>query len=141
MLFRSGLSLPRLIRRLDLARGSEQESRLEREQQRAARHHVIDRAARVLAQIAAERAVPDDAVREVQGHLEDQRRHVPDDTGDRLALAGSTAELRAALIGEQRRVLHQLLRDGKLSDESRRRLERELDLEEESLRHRGDLAL
>ena len=136
-----GLSLPRVIRRLDLARGGEQESRLELEQQRAARHHVIDRAARALEQIAAARAAPDDAVREVQDHLADQRRHVPDATGDHLALACSTVELRAALIGEQRRALHQLLRDGQLSDESRRRLERELDLEEEALRHRGDLAL
>jgi CPA1 family monovalent cation:H+ antiporter len=136
-----GLSLPRLIRRLDLARGSEQEGRLELEQQRAARHRVIDSAARTLEQIAADRAVPNDAVREVQGHLDDQRRHVPDHTEDRRAPACSTTELRAALIGEQRRVLHQLLRDGELSDESRRQLERELDLEEEALRHRDDLAL
>jgi CPA1 family monovalent cation:H+ antiporter len=85
--------------------------------------------------------VPDDAVREVQDHLADQRRHVPDRPGGRPAPACSTAELRAALIGEQRRVLHQLLRDGQLSDESRRRIERELDLEEEALRHRDDLAL
>jgi len=140
-----GLSLPWLIRRLDLARGSEQESQLELEQQRAARHRVLDSAARALDQLAADRAVPDDAVREVQGHLADQRRHVPDHapdpTQDHRPLAGSTAELRAALIDEQRRVLHQLLRDGELSDESRRRLERELDLEEEALRHRDDLAL
>ncbi len=136
-----GLSLPRLIRWLDLARGGEQETRLELEQQRAARHHVIDHAARALEQIAAERAVPDDAIREVQDHLADQRRHVPDVPGGRPAPACSAAELRAALIGEQRRVLHQLLRDGQLSDESRRRLERELDLEEEALRHRDDLAL
>ena len=136
-----GLSLPRLIRRLDLARGGEEEGRLELAQQRAARHHVLDTAARTLELIAAERAVPDDVLSEVQAHLADQRRHVPGDTEDHLALAHSTAELRAELIGEQRRVLHALLRDGKLSDESRRRIERELDLEEEALRHRSDLAL
>ena len=136
-----GMSLPRLIQRLDLARGGEEEGRLELEQQRAARHHVLDTAARTLELIAAERAVPDDIVSEVQSHLADQRRHVPGDTEDHLALARSTAELRAELIGEQRRVLHQLLRDGKLSDESRRRIERELDLEEEALHHHSDLAL
>src|SRR5262249_15117849 len=53
-----GLSLPRLIRRLDLARGGAEEGRLELEQQRAARHQVIDSAEQMLEQIAAERAVP-----------------------------------------------------------------------------------
>src|SRR5262249_6981883 len=100
--------------------------------------HVLDTATRTLELIAVERAVPDDVVSEVQGHLADQRRHVPGDTEDHLALVRSTAELRAELIGEQRRVLHQLLRDGKLSDESRRQIERELDLEEEALRHHSD---
>lgn len=136
-----GLSLPRLIRRLGLARGAEAEARLELEQQRAARHQVLDRATHALEQIAAERAVPDGVVREVQGHIEDQRRHIPGDLEDCLALARSAAELRAELIDEQRRVLHQLLRDGELSDESRRWIERELDLEEEALRHRTDLTL
>jgi Na+/H+ antiporter len=136
-----GLSLPRLIRRLGLARGGEEERRFELEQQRAARHQVIDTASRTLEQIIAERAVPDDVVREIEVHIADQRRHVPPDTEDRLALVRSTTELRAELISEQRRLLHQMLRDGKLSDESRRRIERELDLEEEALHHRTDLAL
>jgi Na+/H+ antiporter len=136
-----GLALPRMIRRLGLARGGEEERRLELEQQRAARHQVIDTARQTLELIAAERAVPDDIVREIQVHIDDQRRHVPPDTEDSLALARSITGLRAELIGEQRRLLHQLLRDGKLSDESRRRIERELDLEEETLRHHTDLAL
>jgi hypothetical protein len=40
--------------------------------------------------------------------------------------------LRLELIAAEREFLYQLLRDGKLTDESRRRIERELDLEEES---------
>jgi monovalent cation/hydrogen antiporter len=136
-----GLSLPRLIRRLGLARGGEDERRLELQQQRAARAHVLESTARVLDQIAAERELPDDVVRQVQMHIADQRRQIPGDVADSLVLARSIVELRAELIGEQRRVLHRLLREGKLSDESRRRLERDLDLEEETLRHRTDLAL
>jgi CPA1 family monovalent cation:H+ antiporter len=136
-----GLALPVLIRKLGLARGGEEESRLELEQQRTARGEVLDSAARMFEQIAAERALPDDLVRQIENHIAVQRRQIPSDLGDGLALTQSIAELRAELIGEQRRVLHQLLRDGKLSDESRRRLERDLDLEEEALRHRTDLAL
>jgi CPA1 family monovalent cation:H+ antiporter len=136
-----GLALPPLIRMLGLARGGEEESRLELEQQRAAREQVLDSAARRFEQVAAERALPDDVVRQVENHIAVQRRQIPSDLGDGLALIQSITELRAELIGEQRRVLHQLLRDGKLSDESRRLLERDLDLEEEALRHRTDLAL
>lgn len=136
-----GLALPWLIHKLGLARGGEEESRLELEQQRAAREQVLDSAARVLDQIADEHTLPDDVVRQVQTHIANQRRQIPSDLGDSLVLAQSVSELRAELIGEQRRVLHELLRGGKLSDESRRRLERELDLEEETLRHRTDLAL
>ncbi len=136
-----GLALPWLIRQLGLARGGEEESRLELEQQRAAREQVLDSAAGVLDQIAADRTLPDDVVRQVQTHIANQRRQIPRDLGDSLALAQSVAALRAELISEQRRVLHELLRDGKLSDESRRRLERDLDLEEETMRHRTDVAL
>ncbi len=45
------------------------------------------------------------------------------------------AELLRALIRAEREHLFQLLRDGKITDESRRRLERELDLEETSIAH------
>ncbi len=37
------------------------------------------------------------------------------------------------LIAAEREFLYQLLRDGKITDESRRRLERELDLEEATI--------
>jgi CPA1 family monovalent cation:H+ antiporter len=41
--------------------------------------------------------------------------------------------LRLELIRAEREHLYQLLRDGRLTDESRRRIERELDLEEQSI--------
>jgi monovalent cation/hydrogen antiporter len=47
-------------------------------------------------------------------------------------------ELRLELIGAEREFLHELLRDGHLTDESRRRLERELDLEEAYLSMRTE---
>ncbi|HEX3760750.1 MAG TPA: Na+/H+ antiporter [Kofleriaceae bacterium] len=135
-----GLSLPRLIRWLGLGRGAEEERQRELAQQEAARAQVLEIAAQALEQIAAERNLPDHVVHPVRLHLEHERG-APREPGDVPAPAQSIAELRTELIGEQRLVLHQLLRDGQLSDESRRRLERELDLEEEALRHRTDLAL
>jgi CPA1 family monovalent cation:H+ antiporter len=42
------------------------------------------------------------------------------------------------LIDAEREYLYQLFRDGKLTDEARRRIERELDLEEASIACRDD---
>jgi CPA1 family monovalent cation:H+ antiporter len=54
---------------------------------------------------------------------------------DRVMLNSS---LRLELIATEREFLYQLLRDGKITDESRRRIERELDLEEASIFCRGE---
>ena len=43
---------------------------------------------------------------------------------------------RQSLIGEERRFLHAQLRDGKITDETRRRIELDLDLEEASIGNR-----
>jgi CPA1 family monovalent cation:H+ antiporter len=40
------------------------------------------------------------------------------------------------LISAERKFIHALLRDGKITDEVRRRIERDLDLEEASLANR-----
>ena len=40
------------------------------------------------------------------------------------------------LIATERKFIHELLRDGKITDETRRRIERDLDLEEASLANR-----
>jgi len=42
----------------------------------------------------------------------------------------AAAELRSELIAAEREYIFQLLRDGQITDEARRRIERELDLEE-----------
>jgi monovalent cation/hydrogen antiporter len=46
------------------------------------------------------------------------------------------AELTRELIAAERKFIHQLLREGKITDEARRRIERDLDLEEASLANR-----
>jgi monovalent cation/hydrogen antiporter len=51
------------------------------------------------------------------------------------ASAAGTA-LTRELISAERKFIHVLLRDGKITDEIRRRIERDLDLEEASLANR-----
>ena len=54
------------------------------------------------------------------------------DGGD-AAAAAAAAELRMELIAAEREYIYRLLQDGKITDEARRRIERELDLEEASV--------
>jgi CPA1 family monovalent cation:H+ antiporter len=133
-----GLLLPAVIRWLGLARGGAEERERELAEERAARGRVVDHGAERLATLASERALPDMVVDHVRHALERQR-HGPSEAPPDVDQA--IDELRVEIIGEQRQVLHALLREGKLGDESRRRLERELDLEEEALRHGLDIVL
>ena len=48
-----------------------------------------------------------------------------------------TAALKKELIDAERDFIYQLLRDGKITDEARRRIEYELDLEEAGVANRG----
>jgi CPA1 family monovalent cation:H+ antiporter len=51
--------------------------------------------------------------------------------------ARETARIKTDLIEAERDFIYQLLRDGKITDEARRRIEYELDLEEASVANRG----
>ncbi len=60
---------------------------------------------------------------------------VPRDADGHNAVAAA-AELRADLIAAEREYIFRLLQEGRITDEARRRIERELDLEEASLAFR-----
>ena len=62
---------------------------------------------------------------------------LPGNLTEDLPLVRQTAALKRELIGAERDFIYQLLRDGKITDEARRRIEYELDLEEASLVNRG----
>ena len=51
-------------------------------------------------------------------------------------VSAAGTELTRELIAAERKFIHMLLRDGKITDEVRRRIERDLDLEEASLANR-----
>ena len=53
--------------------------------------------------------------------------------------ATASADLVRKLIGRERGHLHRMLRDGKITDETRRRIERDLDLEEAIITNREDV--
>ena len=57
--------------------------------------------------------------------------------GENLEQMRLSASVKKDLINAEREFIYQLLRDGKISDEARRRIEYELDLEEASVANRG----
>jgi monovalent cation/hydrogen antiporter len=63
---------------------------------------------------------------------------LPENSDDAVKTLAEAAELRADLIGAERKYIYRLLQQGKITDEARRRIERELDLEEESLAFRRE---
>jgi CPA1 family monovalent cation:H+ antiporter len=58
---------------------------------------------------------------------------LPRSPSDGFETASAAAELRSHLIAAEREFIYRLLREGKITDEARRRIERELDLEEAAI--------
>jgi CPA1 family monovalent cation:H+ antiporter len=134
-----GLLLPRVIRWIGLSDGVAEERRREWLAERAARANALEAALHSLERLADERQLSEDAVQLLRLRHDQRMRQLPADMEDGLAATRRNNDLRMELIAAEREFLYQLLRDGKLTDESRRRIERELDLEEEGIAcRRGD---
>jgi CPA1 family monovalent cation:H+ antiporter len=125
--------MPRVIRWLGLAQEVSAERRREREAELKARFTAIDAAEARLAAIATERALPDGMAALLRERHDLRRNASPRTLTDGVEAAQLNAELRLELIKEERKILHRELREGHITDESRRRLERELDLEEAAI--------
>lgn len=127
-----GLTLPMVVKALNLARHGRAEAIHERETEIAARREILHAARNSLKEIIAERNLPESLARFLQSRHETRMQALPDPPS--VAGGPTPATRGAALVREmisiERKLLHQLLRDGKITDEVRRRIERDLDLEE-----------
>ncbi len=128
-----GSLLPSVIRRLGLLRGAAEERRLEWQAEQAARTAAMDVARRHLETLAEQRRLSGPVLELLNGRHQQRMQQIPRDIEDGLVQTRATNDLKVELITAERDFLHQLLRDGRITDESRRRIERELDLEEESI--------
>jgi len=131
-----GLMLPAVIRALGLANAGRRERHADRIEEFAARRQAIEAARRRLDEIGAERDLSEDVVRPLRAHLRDhlkQVEHRSDGVPEHRRLVESYDELECLLIAAERQQINDLYRAGKLKDEARRRIERELDLREAKL--------
>ncbi|HXD45565.1 MAG TPA: Na+/H+ antiporter [Pseudolabrys sp.] len=132
-----GAILPAVARRLGLRQLGEEERRRETEAELAGRQAALKRVIDRLEDLVTDRKIPEDVITLLRTRNESRQQILPSDLGDGLARLRLSAEIKRDLIDAERDFIYQLLRDGKITDEARRRIEYELDLEEASVANRG----
>jgi Na+/H+ antiporter len=133
-----GLGLSPVARWLGVTRDGRTEHLAEHEAEIAARREALDAALKSLDAITDDRELSDEVVKLLRARHEIRANQLPnslDPDAHDITVAG--AELTRELIAAERKFIHALLRDGKITDETRRRIERDLDLEEASLSNRA----
>jgi CPA1 family monovalent cation:H+ antiporter len=132
-----GLGLPPVARWLGVTKDGRTEYLAEHEAEIAARREALDVALKSLDAITDDRELSDEVVKLLRSRHEVRSNQLPDalDPDAHDVSAAGTA-LTRELIAAERKFIHALLRDGKITDETRRRIERDLDLEEASLSNR-----
>ena len=131
-----GLTLPWVVRALGLANAGQREREEQMLEEAKARQEAIEAAGRRLDILAATADVPPDIIARLRTHhrqrieqirlrscdTDEQRRHI---------IQGDEFELQ--LIAAERDLINERYREGALKDETRRRLEHELDLRDAQL--------
>jgi monovalent cation/hydrogen antiporter len=132
----TGVTLPSLVHWLGLADAGRSEHLKEREAELAARRQTAELARRRLEEIATERQLSDAQLGLIRARYDSRLALLPRSHSDGIEVAKLRADLRMELIAEERELIHRLLRRGEISDDTRRRIERDLDLEEAAFRTR-----
>ena len=127
-----GLALPRVVRWLGLAAAAAAERHREHEAEVAARSGALAVAHGRLKQFVAEGRISAQAHAILRARHEYRAGRLPQTTPDGINASMAAADLRIELIAAERQYIYRLLQDGQITDEARRRIERELDLEEAS---------
>jgi Na+/H+ antiporter len=132
-----GLMLPSVVEWLGVARAGRDELLAEHSAELAARHEALENALKSLDAILDHREVSGEVVKLLRARHEVRAIQLPDSLDpDKCDVPVMGAELTRELIAAERKFIHRLLRDGRITDEARRRIERDLDLEEASIANR-----
>jgi CPA1 family monovalent cation:H+ antiporter len=132
-----GLTLPFVVRRLGLDRLGGEERKERKLREANARLETARAGLDRLAGVVAEHRIADELLQPWRSRQEQriaQLANARDPDGEGLAQARSLNRVELALIRAERERLNALLREDQISDEIRRRIERDLDLDEERLR-------
>jgi Na+/H+ antiporter len=125
-----GLLLPSVVRWLGLGRHAADERDREQKAELAARTDALKLAQMRLEQLAANQQVAPEVLAVLRARHDDRFGRLQNPNSDRSDPAAAAADVRSDLIALERQYIYGLLREGRITDEARRRMERELDLEE-----------
>jgi CPA1 family monovalent cation:H+ antiporter len=132
-----GLTLPLVVKLLGISHFGNDEYKRERLAEIAARREALECVRRTLLDIVDNRRIAGEIVEQLNARHEHRARQLPDPEKEIAAdLFQLSGKMHRELITEERRFLHTMLREGRITDETRRRIERDLDLEEASLGNR-----
>jgi monovalent cation/hydrogen antiporter len=132
-----GLGLAPVVRWLGVAQDGRDEHVAEHEAEIAARREALAAALQSLDAMTDDRELSDEVVKLLRARHEIRANQLPDSLDpDAHDVSATGTALTRELIASERKFIHVLLRDGKITDETRRRIERDLDLEEASLSNR-----
>jgi CPA1 family monovalent cation:H+ antiporter len=132
-----GAVLPYVARVLGLRSMGEEERIADIMAELAGRQAALADVEQRLETLAQNGELPDDVVELLRTRHQSRAQILPSDMEDALEHMRLSAKVKRELIDAERQFIHKLLRDGKITDEARRRIEYELDLEEASLANRG----
>jgi Na+/H+ antiporter len=136
-----GLILPSIVRRLALPHDAEDERRRENEAELVARLEALKVAQGRVERLAADGDTAPDVLAILRVRQEHRAGQLQKNLADGLAAVTAAADVRLDLIAAEREYIYRLLQDGQITDEARRRIERELDLEEASIASRKESAV
>jgi monovalent cation/hydrogen antiporter len=132
-----GLMLPYVVEWLGLTSVGKQERLSEIQAEIAGRQAALEEIKKKLDQFIDERELPEEVVALLRTRNESRLQILPSNLTGGIEHARISVGLKKELIDAERDFIFQLLREGKITDEARRRIEYELDLEEASVANRG----
>ena len=128
-----GLLMPSVVGWLKLGRHAADERDRERKAEMAARAEALSLVQQRLARLADEGQTSPETLAILRAQHDYRSGRLPRAEQEGFDAALAAAELRSDMIAAERELIYQLLRDGRITDEARRRIERELDLEEAAI--------
>ena len=125
-----GLLLPSVVRWLGLGLHAADERDREQKAELTARSDALKLAQTRLEELAANKEIAPEVLAVLRARHDYRFGRLPNAEPSPSDTASTAADVRSDLIALEREYIYQLLREGQITDEARRRIERELDLEE-----------
>ena len=132
-----GMMLPLVVQWLGLTKLGKLEHANELKSELHARQAALKEVRKRLEKAVKDHELPEEAADHLRTRNQTRLQVLPANLAEGLDQMRKTAALKLELISAERDFIYQLLRDGKITDEARRRIEYELDLEEAGVANRG----